>query len=114
MVRRGGAEGAQRGRSEGAARAANLLLVHELERGHRRLIGSIRYGVHLARHHLPLGVLLEVEVGQILVLRRLQRRELGRPAPIQRQALLLLLAQQPAVEGAHCLERLATHVHHRA
>ena len=50
----------QRGCSEGAARAADLLVVDELERGHRRLVGSIRRGVCLARHHLTLGILLEV------------------------------------------------------
>jgi hypothetical protein len=57
---REGAERVQRGCSEGAARAADLLVVDELERGHRRLVGSIRRGVCLARHHLTLGILLEV------------------------------------------------------
>ena len=88
--------------------------MHELERGHRRRIGPIRCGVQLARHDLPLGILLEVQVDHLLVLRRLQRRELCLRAPLHRQALLLLLPQQPAVEGAHRLERLAAHVHHRA
>ena len=106
--------GVRQGCSEGAARAADLLLVHELESGHRRLIGPIRCGVQPERQRLPLGILLEVQVDQVLALRRIQRHELGVRSLLHREALLLLLPQQPAVESAHRLERLATHVHHRA